>query len=660
MKFLAIALIFALWGSDAARANRGVANLVRRPLARKIMELNSTLVKQTLAGMNVENVSPIIGIDLGTTNSAMAWVKDGVPTIIPNIEGGRTTPSVVDFSSGGGVGDAAVAELEFSPEKVIYSAKRLMGLSYREAKEKGLIDSLNYKVVEGDGGIAMIEVNGKQYLPQQIAAKVLAKLKADAEKALGVEITKAVVTVPARFDNRQKLATKEAGEIAGLTVSRIVAEPTAAALAHGFGRGAEKKIVIFDLGGGTFDVTVLDFDVAGDMEMGEVLTTEGNPLLGGDDFDNRIVQHLVEKLKADEGVDVSNDPEAMAELKAAAIEAKENLTGSESTTIQIRKLGEQSIDVRETLTRARFNELTSDLIEQTIAMTKKALENENLTVDDIDQVLGVGGSIRIVAVREALADLFGAKKISLEDNPDEVVALGATVQAGVLAGDIKGITLLDTTSLDLGIEVVGGIFAKIIAKDTTIPTEQSQVFTTQVDNQAMVTTGIFQGDEGLKQVKHMEKIGEVTLNNIPPAPRGVPQIEVNFAIDADGLVKVTVKDAATDNQEEVTVAANALSEERIEKMQTFLEENKEEIEAEAKLTDAKNKLEGLVVQIEGVLRQSGDKLLPTESKVALENAVEAAKGSINSDKIETIENAIKGLESQSHAVFGNKDEQTAS
>ena len=656
MKFLAIALIFALWGSDAARANKGAANLVRRPLARKIMELNSTLVKQMLAGMNVENVSPIIGIDLGTTNSAMAWVKDGVPTIIPNLEGGRTTPSVVDLSSGGGVGEAAVSQLEFSPEEIIYSAKRLMGLSYREAKEKGLIDSLNYKVVEGDGGVAMIEANGQLYLPQQIAARVLAKLKADAEQALGVEITNAVVTVPARFDNRQKLATKEAGEIAGLTVSRIVAEPTAAALAHGFGRGAEKKIVIFDLGGGTFDVTVLDFDVAGDMEMGEVLTTEGDPLLGGDDFDNRIVQHLVDKLKADEGVDVSNDPEAMAELKAAAIEAKENLTGSESTTIRIKKLGEQSLPVNETLTRARFNELTGDLIEQTIAMTKKALENVNLTVDDIDQVLGVGGSIRIVAVREALADLFGAKKISLEDNPDEVVALGATVQAGVLAGDIKGITLLDTTSLDLGIEVVGGIFAKIIAKDTTIPTEQSQVFTTQVDNQAMVTTGIFQGDEGLKQVKHMEKIGEVTLNNIPPAPRGVPQIEVNFAIDADGLVKVTVKDASTDNQEEVTVAANALSEERIEKMQTFLEENKEEIEAEAKLTDAKNKLEGLVVQIEGVLHQSGDKL-PPESKVALENAVDAAKGSINSDKIETIENAIKGLESQSHAVFGNKDEQ---
>ena len=662
MKFLVIALIFTLWGSDAARANRGATNIARRQLARKIMELNQVLSKQALAGMNVESISPIIGIDLGTTNSAMAWVKDGVPTIIPNLEGGRTTPSVVNLSEGGGVGDAAVAEQEFLPNAVIYSSKRLMGLSYREAKEKGLIDSLNYKVVEGDGGLAVIEYNGKSYLPQQIAARVLAKLKADAEQALGVEITKAVIAVPARFDDRQKLATKEAGEIAGLEVVRIITEPTAAALENGFGKGDEKKLVAFDLGGGTFDVTVLDFDVDADGEMAEVLTTEGNPLLGGDDFDNIIVQHLVDNLKADEGVDVSSDPEAMAELKTAAVEAKEALTGSESTTIRIRKLGEQSLTVNETLTRARFNELASDLIEQTIAMTKKALENVNLAADNIDQVMGVGGSIRIVAVRASLADLFGAEKVSLEDNPDEVVALGAALQAGVLIGEIEGITLLDTTSLDLGIEVVGGMFAKIIAKDTTIPTEQSQTFTTQTDNQAVVSTGIFQGDEALKKVKHMEKIGEITLINIPPAPRGVPQIEVYFAINADGLVKVTVKDGATGNQEEITVAANALSEERIDNMRKFLEENKEEIEAEAKLTEAKNRLESLVVQTEGLLRQSSDKL-SAESKASLEQAIEAAKGNVNSEDIEAIENAIKGFESQIHAVseeLYGKAEQTTS
>ena len=649
MKFFAAALIFALWQGEAVLAKGHAASLVRRPLARQVMALHQMLLKQALAGMNVGSNEVILGIDLGTTNSAMAIVKDGVAQIVPNLEGYNTTPSVVNLGEGGGVGDAALKEMEFLPEHVIYSVKRIIGHTFQELADKNLITNLPYKVVKGEAGMAVVEVDGKQYLPQVISAQLLAKLKADAERSLGGEITAVVITVPARFNHSQRLATREAGEIADLQVRRLVAEPTAAALAHGLGKGEENTVVVYDLGGGTFDVSILDMGKTSDGdEMSEVLTTEGNPLLGGDDFDNRIVSYLVEKLKADTGIDVSRDREAMAELKTAAVEAKEALTGSESTTIRLKKLGEQALTLNETFTRARFGELIADLVEQTIAMTKKALATENLTVDDIDRVLMVGGSTRVVAVNEAVEALFGVEKLSREDNPDEVVALGAAVQAGVLSGTIDGITLLDQTSMDLGVGVEDGSFVVIIKKDTTIPTKViSDRFTTTVDNQNSVTIPVYQGDAEL--VAYNEKIGEFILDGIPPAPKGVPNFEITFEMDADGILKVTAKDTATSKEKDHTVAANAISEERIAAMRASIAENSEEIAAKVKLIEAKNKLDSLLLQAESMLREHGDKLA-AESQSTLKIAIEAAQGSVNSDDIEAIENAISGFEAQIHAV----------
>ncbi len=628
MRFLAVVLGCALWHGDVVRAKgRGATGLARR----------------------------VIGIDLGTTNSAMAWVdKNGALTIIRNLEGSNITPSVVDLAEGGGVGESALESLGFSPGSVIFSVKRLMGLSYAELQESNLAGNLPYQVAAGEGGVAIIEVDGQQYLPQEVAARVLAKLKADAESVLGEDISEVVITVPARFDNRQKLATKEAGEIAGLRVLRLVAEPTAAALAHGLGKGGENLVVVFDLGGGTFDVSVLDMGYAGEgEEMSEVLTTEGNPLLGGDDFDNRIVQHLLAKLENKHGVDavaeLRSDQEAMAELKMAAVKAKEALTGGRRANIRIRNLGEQSLTVSETLTRVEFEGLIGDLVAQTIAMTEKALANVEMVAADIDKVLMVGGSTRVPAVSEAVEALFGVDKIIREDNPDEVVALGAAALGGVLEGSIEGVTLLDTTSMDLGIGVLGGRFEAIVAKDTTIPTEAQKTFTTAKNNQTSVTIPVYQGDAEL--VEHNEKIGEFTLEGIPPAPRGIPQLDVIFEIDANSLLKVTARDKGTGKEKEITVAANAIGEERIAQMRKNLEENSERIEAKLKLLDARDKLNSLLAQAEGVLNQGGTAAkLPLEAKNSLEQAIAAAESAVNSKDVAAIEKVIAGFEAQIHAV----------
>jgi len=656
MRFLAVALIFALWQGDTVRAQGRAAVEVRRQLIKRVKGLDRYLSRQMLAGMNVGGDHVILGIDLGTTYSAMAIAEKSVPRIIPNREGDNTTPSVVDFGPGGGVGKSAEAQLEFFPESVIYSSKRLMGLSYKEVQEEGLIDNLAYRVVEGDGGMAMLDIDGKQYKPQMVAAQILKKLKEDAELTLGREITKAVITVPARFDERQIRATKTAGEIAGLEVDLLVAEPTAAFLAHNKGEEIEEmNVLVYDLGGGTFDVSILDYTKLGEgEEMSEVITTEGNPLLGGDDFDNKIVNYLVTRLKEQTGVDVSGDQEAMAELKTAATEAKEALSGSESTTIRVKKLGEQSLTVNETLTRARFKELISDLVAQTIAMTEKALNNKGLTVDDIGRVLMVGGSTRVASVSEAVEALFGAEKVSREDNPDEIVALGAAMQAGVLSGEVSGVTLLGSTTMDLGIEVKGGLFALIIAKDTNVPVEQTETFTTEADNQSAVTIGIYEGEattpEGKPSlVQYNHKIGEFTLSEIPPAPQGVPQIDVTFSVDTNKIVTVTAKDKGTDREAELTVNSDAMSEEQIAEMRQVMEDNEPEIEAKAKLAETKNRLETLLVQAEGLLQNSGDKM-SAQAKDSLTNAVAAARANINSEDSEAIENSIKGFESEIHAV----------
>lgn len=658
MKFLAMALIFALWQGDTARAQGRAAIEVRRQLIKRVKGLDRYLSQQLLAGMNVGGDNVILGIDLGTTYSAMAIVENSVPRIIPNREGDNTTPSVVDFGPGGGVGKSAEAQLEFFPESVIYSSKRLMGLSYKEAQEEGLIDSLAYRVVEDDGidGMAVLDIDGTRYKPQMVAAQILKKLKEDAELTLDREITRAVITVPARFNARQILATKEAGQIAGLEVERLVVEPTAAALAHNLGSKTDEMVLVYDLGGGTFDVSILELaKLDGGEEMGEVRTTEGDPLLGGDDFDNKIVNYLVTKLEEQTGVDVSGDQEAMAELKTAATEAKEALSGSESTTIRIRKLGEQSLTVNETLTRARFKELISDLVAETIAWTEKALNNESLTVDDIDRVLMVGGSTRVAAVSEAVEALFGAGKISRADNPDEVVALGAAVEAGVLSGQISGITLLDQTSMDLGIEVKGGLFVTIIPKDERIPASKTKKgFTTTADNQTEVEAGIYEGAattaEGKQNlVKYTHKIGVLKLPGIPPAPRGVPQIDVTFAMDADKLVTATATDTGTGKEVQVTVASGAMSEEEIAKMRQVMEDNKAEIDAGGRLAESKNRLDTFLVQAEVLLRDSGDKM-SAQAKDTLTRAIDAARTNVNSDDIEAIENSVKGFESEFHAV----------
>ncbi len=653
MRVLTMALVLALWQGDAARASGQAASLARRQLVKR---LDSFLLKQALAGMNVGGSRVILGIDLGTTNSAAAILDGNVPRIIPNHEGDNITPSVVDFSEGGGVGEAALKALEFFPAHVINSIKRLMGLTYAEAKEKGLVDNLAYTVVSGDKGMAEIEIEGKRYKPQVVAARILKKLKDDAERSLGREITEAVVTVPARFDDRQKKATAEAVAIAGLDLVRLVAEPTAAFLAHvGQVEGGEMKVLVYDLGGGTFDVSILDFaQLDENNSMSEVVTTEGNPLLGGDDFDNRIVNYLLERIKTKDGVDLSGDREALAELKTEAIDAKEALSGSESATIRLRKLGAQSLTVSETLTRARFEGLISDLVAQTIAMTEKALGNDNLTVDDIDRVLMVGGSTRVAAVSKAVEDLFGAEKVSRADNPDEVVALGAAVQAAVVGGNVSGVTLIDRTSLDLGIEVKGGLFAEIIPKDEAIPTTKSETFTTDSDNQSAVTISIYEGEAKTPAgkpnlVQYSHRIGEFTLDGIPPAPRGVPQIKVEFSVDASKMVKVTAHNTGTNKKKDLEIAIDAMSDENIKEMQAMMEANAGDIEAKSNLAEAKNRLDGLLVQAETLLRINGDEL-STESKTSLGVAIEAAKKNLNSDDIEAVENSIKGFQTEIYAV----------
>ena len=560
-------------------------------------------------------MSKIIGIDLGTTNSCVAVLEGGEPVVIANAEGGRTTPSVVAFSKTGErmVGQVAKRQAVTNADRTVASIKRHMGENYK------------------------VTIDGKSYTPQEISAMTLAKLKADAEAYLGHPVTEAVITVPAYFSDAQRQATKDAGKIAGLEVKRIINEPTAAALAYGLDKEAEQKIMVYDLGGGTFDVSILDI---GDGII-EVLATAGDTRLGGDDFDQRIMDHLVNEFKKAEGIDLKNDKMAMQRLKEAAEKAKIELSGMTSTSVNLPYItadatGPKHLDV--TLTRAKFNELTADLVERTMKPVRQAMSDAGLKPSDLDKVLLVGGSTRIPAVQEAVKGITGKEGFK-GINPDECVAVGAAIQGGVLTGDVKDVVLLDVTPLSLGIETMGGVFTRLIERNTTIPTRKSQIFSTAADGQTSVEVHVLQGER--EMAAYNKTLGRFQLGGIAPAPRGVPQIEVSFDIDANGIVKVSAKDLGTGKEANISITASTnLSQEDIEKAVREAEQYAAEDKARKEEVDTHNQAEHTVYQMEKSLNELGDKVSEAEKepiKAAIENLKEVNKG----NDVAAIKNAIE-------------------
>ncbi|TDY48020.1 molecular chaperone DnaK [Alicyclobacillus sacchari] len=527
-------------------------------------------------------MAKVIGIDLGTTNSCVAVMEGGEPVVIPNAEGNRTTPSVVAFSRDGErlVGDVAKRQAITNPDRTIISIKRHMGTSHK------------------------VQIDDKSYTPPEISAMILQKLKADAEAYLGETVSQAVITVPAYFSDSQRQATKDAGRIAGLEVLRIVNEPTAAALAYGVDKEDDQTILVFDLGGGTFDVSILEL---GDGVF-EVKATSGNNHLGGDDFDNRIMQYLIDTFRKDTGIDLSNDKMAMQRLKDAAEKAKKELSSTLTTTISLPFIsadatGPKHLEVN--LTRAKFEELSADLIEATLGPTRQALSDAGLTANDIDKVILVGGSTRIPAVQEAIKKLIG-KEPSKGVNPDEVVAVGAAIQAGVLTGEVKDIVLLDVTPLSLGIETMGGVFTRLIDRNTTIPTSKSQIFSTAADNQTSVEIHVLQGER--EMAADNKTLGRFTLSDIPPAPRGVPQIEVTFDIDANGIVNVSAKDLGTGKSQRITITASSgLSKEEVDRMMKEAQMHAEEDKKRREQVEIRNQADQLLYQTDKALKDLGDK-----------------------------------------------------
>ncbi|GAB6045018.1 molecular chaperone DnaK [Caminibacter profundus] len=582
----------------------------------------------------------VIGIDLGTTNSAMAYYDGKDAKIIPNKEGKNTTPSVVAFTDKGIlVGEPAKRQAITNPERTIYSVKRIMGMMCNESKAQEAKKHVQYKIVDRNGACA-VEVDGKVYTPQEISAKILQKLKQDAEEFFGEEVTEAVITVPAYFNDAQRKATQEAGKIAGLNVLRIINEPTAASLAYGLDKKGEEKILVYDLGGGTFDVTVLEI---GDGTF-QVLATDGNAFLGGDDFDNRIVDWLIEEFKAETGIDLSNDKMALQRLKDAAETAKKELSTKDETEINLPFITADQTGPKhlvKKLTRAKFEAMIDDLLQETLKHIDTALNDAGLSKDEIDEIVMVGGSTRIPKVQELVSNYFNGKKLNKSVNPDEVVALGAAIQAGVLKGDVKDVLLLDVTPLSLGIETLGGVMTKIIEKGTTIPVKKSQVFSTAEDNQTAVTIHVLQGEAEL--AKDNKSLGQFNLEGIRPAPRGVPQIEVTFDIDANGILNVSAKDKDTGKEQKITITGSStLSEEEIEKMIKEAEEanrrEKERIEA----IKARNELDAVAYQAEKFIKDNKDKLGDVST---LEAKIKEAKELVEQQsedkaKIESLKNEI--------------------
>ena len=604
--------------------------------------------------------SKILGIDLGTTNSAMAVLEGGEPTIIVNAEGDRTTPSVVAFRPDGDriVGKAAKNQSVTNPTNTVFSIKRFMGRRYNEVASE--IKTVPYKVKEGQGGRAVVEIEGEDFTPEQISAMILSKMRADAEKYLGEPVTDAVITVPAYFNDAQRQATKDAGKIAGLNVKRIVNEPTAAALAYGLDKkGIDQKVLVFDLGGGTFDVSILDLADG----VFEVLATNGDNHLGGDDWDQRIIDWLADKFQADNGIDLRQDPMALQRLKEAAENAKKELSSAQQAQINLPFItadasGPKHLDY--TLTRAEFERITRDLLDRCKGPVTKALRDANMQLSDISEVILVGGSSRMPAVQDLVKQMTG-KQPNMSVNPDEVVADGAAVQGGVLTGDVEGILLLDVTPPSLGVETMGGVMTKMIDRNTTIPTSKTEIYSTAADNQTSVEINVLQGER--EMAADNKSLGKFQLTGIPAARRGVPQIEVTFDIDANGIVKVTAKDKGTGKEQQITISGStALSDEEVDRMVKDAESHAEEDKRHKDEIEVRNQTDSLAYSTEQTLADLGDKV-PEDLKNEVQGAVDEAKKALDGTDIEAIKAAGEKLQQVGHklaeVVYSATNEQAA-
>ena len=592
-------------------------------------------------------MSKIIGIDLGTTNSAMAVLEGGEPTIIVNAEGDRTTPSVVSFQKDGElvVGKAAKNRAVTNPENTIASIKRFIGRNYSEtASERGTVA---YTIKNGKDGRNMVDIDGKEYTPEEVSARVLQKLKADAEKYLGEPVTEAVITVPAYFNDAQRQATKDAGKIAGLDVKRIINEPTAAALAYGLDKtNKDQKVLVFDLGGGTFDVSILEL---GDGVF-EVLATAGDNHLGGDDWDQRIIDWMADKFKAEHGVDLRADKMTLQRLKEAAEKAKMELSSTTQASINlpfITATDAGPIHLDYTLTRAEFERITADLLDRCKTPVQSAMKDAGLKSGDIDEVVLVGGSTRMPAVQDEVKKITG-KDPHMGVNPDEVVAIGAAIQGGVLGGDVEGILLLDVTPLSLGVETMGGVMTKMIDRNTTIPTRKTEVYSTAADNQTTVEIHVLQGERNF--ARDNKTLGRFQLTGIPSAPRGVPQIEVTFDIDANGIVNVSAKDLGTGKEQKITISGStALSDDEVDRMVADAQEHAEEDEARKAEVEARNNADSMIYATEKTINDLGDKV-PADTKTTAEDAISALKTALEGSDVEEIKAKTNDLQQASYKL----------